>query len=139
MKKKWLILAGLAAGLANGLLGAGGGMIVVPALKKLGLDVKHAHATSVSVILPLSVVSAALYMLRGDVNPGDALIYLPFGVAGAAAVVAAGGGGGVCGSCGGVCACVLGVAASQRRAMQAPWIHEFGRTMVCSSVFLRVE
>jgi len=84
MKKRWLILCGLAAGLANGLLGAGGGMMVVPLLKKLGLDVKRAHATSVSVILPLSAVSAALYLARGDVAVGDALIYLPFGMAGAA-------------------------------------------------------
>lgn len=83
MKKMRLILCGLAAGLANGLLGAGGGMIVVPLLRKLGLDVKHAHATSISVILPLSAVSAVMYLTRGDVVLSDALIYLPFGIVGA--------------------------------------------------------
>ena len=45
-KKKGVLTAGagLAIGIINGLLGAGGGMIAVPLLQKLGLDRKQAHA-----------------------------------------------------------------------------------------------
>lgn len=75
--------AGLSIGLINGLLGAGGGMLAVPLLKKLGLEQKQAHANAVAVILPISILSAALYMVKGYVNLGDAMPYIPAGVAGA--------------------------------------------------------
>lgn len=77
--KKWLTAAGgFCAGIANGLLGAGGGMIVVPMLKKSGLSAVSSHATSVAVILPICVLSASLYLLRGSVTVGQALPYLPW-------------------------------------------------------------
>lgn len=75
--------AGLAIGAVNGLFGAGGGMLAVPFLKKLGFEQKAAHANAVAVILPISVISAVLYMYKDYVNPGDALIYIPTGVIGA--------------------------------------------------------
>ena len=74
---------GAAVGIINGLLGAGGGMLAVPILKKLGLDQKHAHATSIAVIFPLSALSAAAYLMRGDVAFSDAGVYLIPGAAGA--------------------------------------------------------
>ena len=74
---------GAAAGLVNGLLGAGGGMVAVSLLRRAGLDPKRAHATSVAVILPLSALSAAVYWLAGRVALSDALPYLPWGMAGA--------------------------------------------------------
>jgi len=75
--------AGLAIGAVNGLFGAGGGMLAVPFLKKLGFEQKAAHANAVAVILPISVISAILYMCKDYVNLGDALVYIPTGVIGA--------------------------------------------------------
>lgn len=76
-------LSGCLIGMINGLLGAGGGLIAVPALKKAGLEQKQAHACSIAVILPLSAVSAGLYIWRGDVTVSDALPYLMPGAVGA--------------------------------------------------------
>lgn len=82
-KKKYLYFVfGILVGLVNGLLGAGGGMIAVPILKKCGLDTKKAHANAVAVILPITLFSAVIYMLKGYVNLKDALIFMPFGVVG---------------------------------------------------------
>ena len=84
MKRKILgFLGGVAAGLLNGLLGAGGGMIAVPLLEALGVEGKQAHATSLAVIVPLSLVSAGVYWARGWVSPGEALVFLPGGLLGA--------------------------------------------------------
>lgn len=85
MKRKGLItaFAGLLIGLVNGLLGAGGGMIAVPLLRKMGLSQKESHVNAVAVILPICVLSATLYMLRGHVEFSDAFVYMPTGVLGA--------------------------------------------------------
>lgn len=63
MKKSFVKSAvGIAAGLLNGLFGAGGGAVVVPAVKRfLGEETHKAHACAVAVMLPLSAVSAAVY------------------------------------------------------------------------------
>ncbi len=79
----WALVGGLGAGLINGLLGAGGGMLAVPLLRKSGLSTKQAHASSIAIILPLSVLSAALYLADGRVALSDPLIYIPFGLLGA--------------------------------------------------------
>ena len=77
-----LVLGGFLAGVANGLLGAGGGMVIVPMLRKSGLPVVKSHATSVAVILPICVLSAGLYLFRGSVTIGQSLPYLPWMLAG---------------------------------------------------------
>ena len=84
-KKNNIITAasGLGIGVINGLLGAGGGMIAVPLLKKLGLEQKDAHANAVAIILPISILSAVLYLIKDYVNLTDALAYIPTGVLGA--------------------------------------------------------
>ena len=69
MKKKFLILlsivAGLGVGALNGLFGGGGGMVAVPVLTYfLQLDTKKSHATAIWVILPISIVSAVIYYLK---------------------------------------------------------------------------
>ncbi|MBQ2704458.1 MAG: sulfite exporter TauE/SafE family protein [Clostridia bacterium] len=74
---------GVIIGVVNGLLGAGGGMLAVPLLKKSGLEQKEAHATSIAVILPLSVISAATYLLNGSVTLSDSIPYLLPGAIGA--------------------------------------------------------
>ena len=85
MKKKSKILSfafGIAIGIANGMLGAGGGMVAVPALKKLGLNQNKAHANAVAVILPIAVVSSIFYYIEGRMTVFDALPFIPFGVLG---------------------------------------------------------
>lgn len=83
MKRKLYPIFGLGAGIINGLLGAGGGMLIVPILKKYGLDQRSTHATSVCVILPICILSAIIYLSKGMVKLDDALPYLPFSIAGA--------------------------------------------------------
>lgn len=85
-KKKTLLtgaLIGLAAGVCNGLFGAGGGMIVVPALKKFQkMDPKRAHATSIAIIAALSIVSSFFYLQSGTVSFSDVLPYAIGGMVG---------------------------------------------------------
>ncbi|MBE6774642.1 MAG: sulfite exporter TauE/SafE family protein [Ruminococcaceae bacterium] len=70
-------------GIINSAIGSGGGMISVPVMKKSGLDQKNAQATTLAVILPLTLISAAIYAVNGDYSPLDALKYVPFGLVGA--------------------------------------------------------
>ncbi len=85
MRKNLLAsLAGFLTGILNGLFGSGGGMVVVPFLKKLGLEQKSAHATSVSIILPLSVLSAGIYISKNYMQINDVFPFLPGGILGAA-------------------------------------------------------
>lgn len=85
MKNKNLLtcLSGIAIGVVNGLLGAGGGMIAVPLLKKLGFSQKQAHANAIAVILPITVLSAILYLVKDYVAFKDAFVYMPSGLLGA--------------------------------------------------------
>ena len=79
----FLIAAGICAGAVYGLLGAGGGMILVPLLSgKCGLDRQKAFATSVAIIAPLCALSAAIYWYRGALDFGAALPYLLGGLMG---------------------------------------------------------
>ena len=84
MRKKWWgVLGGLGAGVINGLLGAGGGMVVVPLLSAMGVRGKRSHATALMVIVPHSAVSAVLYLVQGRVGFADALPWLPGSLLGA--------------------------------------------------------
>ena len=78
-KTKYAI-AGIFAGVANGLFGAGGGMILIPFFRKfLKMEEKRAFATALAVILPLSIVSASVYAVRGNF---DFKMALPFVIGG---------------------------------------------------------
>lgn len=55
-------LIGFITGFANGLFGAGGGTVVVPAMEKfLDIETHKAHATAIAIILPLSILSTFIY------------------------------------------------------------------------------
>ena len=82
MKKIWSAAGGFLAGALNGLLGAGGGMIVVPMLRKSGVSTRKSHATSVGIILPICLFSSILYLSRQTVTLADALPFLIPGVLG---------------------------------------------------------
>ncbi|MBR5192635.1 MAG: TSUP family transporter [Clostridia bacterium] len=84
IKNKWLILiiVGALAGFLNGMFGGGGGMIVVPMLIHfLKFEEKHAHATAIFIILPLSILSAILYTTYGNFDLFST-IYVTIGVIG---------------------------------------------------------
>lgn len=80
-----LLGGGLAAGTVNALIGAGGGMIAVPTLCASGIKQNRAHSTSVAVIMPLSLLSAVLYLKSGNVSLKAAFPYIIPGIVGAAA------------------------------------------------------
>ncbi|MBQ9354343.1 MAG: sulfite exporter TauE/SafE family protein [Clostridia bacterium] len=77
------VFVGISIGVINGLFGAGGGMIAVPLLKRSGLDQNSAHRNAIAVILPLTVLSAFLYLSKGFVNIKDSLVFMPTGLIGA--------------------------------------------------------
>ena len=67
--KLFAVIAGCSAGLVNGVFGGGGGMIVVPMLiSLLKCEPKKAHATTMLIILPLSLVSGLFYSAFGNLN-----------------------------------------------------------------------
>jgi len=73
LKKRRALLtaAGLFIGIVNGIFGAGGGMLAVPALSFIGgLDDKHSHATAIAIILPLCLISTIVYALRSSFDFG---------------------------------------------------------------------
>lgn len=61
------IVVSFAVGAINGLFGGGGGMLVIPVMTLLlGLEEKKAHSSAILTILPLSLVSSLIYVIRGD-------------------------------------------------------------------------
>ena len=85
MKKKTLVNAffGVAIGFINGLLGAGGGMLAVPLLKKYGFSQREAQQNAIAIIIPITIVSAVMYLYKDYVNLSDSFAYLPTGLLGA--------------------------------------------------------
>ena len=62
-------LTGVVVGAINGLFGGGGGMVLVPMLERLlKVPAKNSHATALLIILPVSLVSGALYAMFGSYN-----------------------------------------------------------------------
>jgi uncharacterized membrane protein YfcA len=83
MKKIKLIFIGVLCGILNGLFGAGGGAVLVPMLKRNGIETKKAHATSVIIMLFCTMVSAIIYVVNGKTNPVLAVPYILGGLVGA--------------------------------------------------------
>lgn len=79
-----LIGIGLITGMVNGLFGSGGGTLVVPALVFL-LEIPDykAHATAISIILPLSIISTLIYFRNNAIRFDIALMVVLGGVLGA--------------------------------------------------------
>ena len=64
-----LLLIGLFIGFVNGFCGGGGGMICVPTLTMiLHLEEKIAHATTILIMLPLSIASFVVYLISGSLD-----------------------------------------------------------------------
>lgn len=62
-----LLALGFITGIVNGIFGSGGGILIVPILIfLLKMEDYKAHATAISIILPLSIISTLIY-LKSDV------------------------------------------------------------------------
>ena len=93
IKQKWILLtASVIAGAVNGFIGTGGGIILYFALKLSSKEKSHDEmkdilATIIAAIIPVSIVSAIVYMIRGEIIYNALAVYLPAaligGIAGA--------------------------------------------------------
>jgi uncharacterized protein len=64
-----VVAVGVVAGLASGLFGVGGGIIIVPALMAVaGFAPKLATGTSLTAIVPISISGAIGYTMAGEVD-----------------------------------------------------------------------
>ena len=71
------IIAGAAAGAVAGLFGAGGGMVLVPLLSLLtDTQEDSLFPTSLSVMLPICLVSVAVTAVTGDIPWEESAPYL---------------------------------------------------------------
>lgn len=85
MKWSWFRygLCGAAAGLVNGLFGAGGGMVLVPMLIRFGkLEDKKAFSSAISIILPMCLVTIFVYWTQQIFPVREAFPYLAGGLLG---------------------------------------------------------
>jgi len=72
-----MLLAGLCAGAVTGLFGAGGGLVLVPLLTLLtALEEREIFPASLSIILPICLVSLAVTAWTGTLAWRAALPYL---------------------------------------------------------------
>ena len=74
------LVAGILAGMLNGFLGSGGGIIVVFVLGLLlpDRDTKDIFATAVLSVLPMSIVSAYFYYRGGGISVTEYAPYYAF-------------------------------------------------------------
>lgn len=78
-KRKFLgiALAGMGAGIVNGLFGAGGGMVLVPLLSLLtDLEDREIFSASIAVILPICIVSLTATAISGSIAWQQSIPYL---------------------------------------------------------------
>ena len=86
-KKRGMVIAGICAGLVNGLFGAGGGMVLVPLLTKLtNIHDDEIFPSSVSIILPVCLISLGFTIVSGNWNTDGIFPYLIGGCLGGVAV-----------------------------------------------------
>lgn len=63
------LITGAIIGFINGFWGGGGGMVCVPMLSSIiGLPEKKSHATTLLVMLPLSLASLVIYIANGSMQ-----------------------------------------------------------------------
>lgn len=62
MSFEWVFLISIAAGFVGAMSGMGGGIILIPALTLLGLDIKHSIAVSIVSVIATSSGSASAYV-----------------------------------------------------------------------------
>jgi uncharacterized protein len=76
-------LIGAASGLASGLFGVGGGIVMVPAMMFfMNMDIKMAVGTSLAVIIPTAIMGSFKHFTMGNVDWRVALMLAPTAIAG---------------------------------------------------------
>lgn len=82
----YLLSAGFLAGAVNGLLGAGGGILIISALSKImktdDADQSNIFVSSLCVMLPISAISCLLYAIEGRLVTEDFELFVLPTVAG---------------------------------------------------------
>lgn len=77
------IAIGILAGIASGLLGIGGAIIMVPCMVHfLDLPQHSASATSLAVVIPGAIISAVVYHSFGQLDLSLAAMFAAGGIAG---------------------------------------------------------
>lgn len=77
------IVIGIITGFTNGLFGSGGGTVVVPCMEKyLNINAHKSHATAIAIILPLSILSALIYLFKADIPWAEAAVVSLGGIIG---------------------------------------------------------
>ena len=82
------MVSAIISGVLNGFAGTGGGIILYFVLRYLNRrdgnpnnlqepDMKNIMATILSAVIPMSVVSAVVYMIKGKIIYGELLKYFP--------------------------------------------------------------
>ncbi len=82
MKKTVSSILGVLIGIVNILVGSCGGIVAVESLKYNGTDQTKSHATAIAIILPLTVISSVVYLIRDNVKIEDSYIYILPGLIG---------------------------------------------------------
>ena len=81
-----ILLMGVGAGLVNGLLGAGGGILIVyamtAALHGSDSDPRDLYANALCVMLPISAFSCVRYAMAGNLPVADFSVYVLPAIAG---------------------------------------------------------
>ena len=68
------LITGSIIGFVNGFWGGGGGMICVPLLMNvIKLPEKKSHATTLLIMLPLSIASLVIYIINGNLELFDSV------------------------------------------------------------------
>lgn len=76
-------IIGLVGGVASGLFGVGGGIIMVPAMVYfMGLPIKTAIGTSLAVIIPTTIVGSIKHFQLGNVQFSSVLALAPTAIIG---------------------------------------------------------
>jgi len=76
-------IIGLVSGVASGLFGVGGGIVMVPAMMFfMTMDIKRAVGTSLAVIIPTALMSSFKHYQQGNLDWRVALSLAPMAILG---------------------------------------------------------
>ena len=76
-----LSVSSVVSGVMNGFVGTGGGIILYFVLKFINknknVNIKDIMATTISAVIPMSIISSVIYMIKGKMIYKELTTYLP--------------------------------------------------------------